>query len=577
MIALLLLAFSAHAQVTLTAVENYSLAVVRDVWRGTGNDAMPERMVRQVQAPSPTDPYAAAFPRSFFQSDDLLVCFESCRGDTDRVRGAGSGEGAVAVQGDPKDALEQQNIYYWLTKYYDYMRERVDLTPGKRITAVASPRITGSMTGQGPILRNNAEFRPMDASLRFYPAHSHPLTVLFNGRINRSGFDPSVIAHEAGHSLFGAIYPTYFNTEIGGLNEGFADYFANVFLGDPRVGLVMLRGEALRDSATVRTRDGNMKLYQPMMPVHDMGERVSTALWRSREILTDKRAFDRMVVEAVKDIAADPFSTVHGFKRALLARVSTGPDASELRRVTAIFGMHLAGEERDVVDTAFLSTAPSAQPLLQLNTVSRRPNPLIRGASPVESRDSLTVHARVVTASGLLAQLAHGGNAANPRYWVLSDPERLTLRGAWNAQAQPINLAGQLGPSVGATIQAISLLPAIVADVRSLLASMVLLSSNQGTLARTHRVERRTPSTMAFNFNGSQLQASVTNLELRRTFRGTLTGTDAVDSVTLTTIPAEAAPALPRGWPVLDGKPVVGFRVVYADGNQREGSFVHWR
>ncbi|MFP5387528.1 MAG: hypothetical protein ACLGHN_15735, partial [Bacteriovoracia bacterium] len=213
-------------------------------------------------------------------------------------------------------------------------------------------------------MKNNAFFNPRDISLSFLPASNNLLFKLLGGKINRSGFDPSVVAHEASHYLFHHLFPNPVNDEIGGLNEGFADYVANIFLQNPKVGLVMMHGKSMRDSSAMIDKDGKLKTYAPGMEVHDLGERVAYALWQSRELSSDKEEMDRLVIDAVTDLGRNPYSTVHDFKEKMLERLEGIIPEANLHKVKTIWEIVFSGKSNQIDNLDFLTKTGSRSSFL---------------------------------------------------------------------------------------------------------------------------------------------------------------------------------------------------------------------
>ncbi len=418
-LALLTLAFSASAQVPLRIVGDYLGAAQEGVWRDVPADTVAPSLVSTVSVDRPSHAYAGLFPRHFFQEEGFVVCYRSC------LQADLSTEWE-AVSGDNRASLEQQTVYHWLSRFLGFAQDELGLAPARHLQVLPG-RLVGNLAA-GRILRNNAYFMPTEHTLSFLPASNNPLFNLLAGKINRSGFDPSVIVHEAGHALFMGLVPRAANAEIMGLNEGFADYLANIFLETPKLGLVMLRGRVLRDSSSNRDGSNNPKIYAPKLEVHDLGERFSTALWKSRALAPDPRGFDLLVVQAVRELGLNPWATAHTFKDLFLALAAHEINPDFVTRIAPIWEAHLAGQDRNVSDQSFTQSPVPAQPQFTL-----RQTGFVPGASGLgPTRVSKVFHrwTQRWTPDRIQLLLTSTQDGVAPR-WIAYDPDRSNSLGVW--------------------------------------------------------------------------------------------------------------------------------------------------
>ncbi|WP_374035149.1 hypothetical protein ACES2I_04945 [Bdellovibrio bacteriovorus] len=99
--------------------------------------------------------------------------------------------------------------------------------------------------------------------------------------------DPSVVIHESAHAVIDVLAKLPFEGEGGSLNEGFADYFTAMQLGNPRMGEASYKKAPFRrtvlNDLTVADRNGG--LY------HDSGI-ISGTLWEISEQLGFKKGLE---------------------------------------------------------------------------------------------------------------------------------------------------------------------------------------------------------------------------------------------------------------------------------------------
>lgn len=545
---------TAFADINLRVVDNYGQAGNEEIWKKVNADDVPEVLLSNVRLKDPTNAYASLFPKAFYQEEDFLVCFKNC-------------QSADAKSG--KEALEQQTVYYWLSRFYTMARQRLDLRPSGRVGVLTTREVRDP--GSSKIMRNNAFFNPADGTLSFLPASSNPLAALLGaGKINRSGFDPSVVIHEAGHSLFHALFPHPVNNEISGLNEGFADYLANIVLNKPQVGQVMLRGKTLRDSSSYTDSSNELKVYKPGLEVHDLGERFAAALWLSRSRVTDVEAYDRMVIDAVEAIAKNPFATGHSFKKAFLERAQFAYDNETYRSIKANWEMFIPGEDKVYKNTAFLRATIQTQEAFGLRTHTTFPESIARELGIKDQKSNFIYVKTIKTPDGFLAHLvaSENDNVTSP-YWILIDPERGNALGAWYLDGTHIEESDieQVVPlihqtkSMGANLNDFITRGQLFAD----------LTQGKGDLRIAYKISHHEKNPILINLGAGNTNAIAHKLKLkRRLLARVLLGVPNVKSVTLTTLPGVT---ITDRWPKLEGASVVGIAMELEDGTITETFF----
>jgi hypothetical protein len=531
----------------LNVVMDYRAARSPEVWKKVKGDTVPDSLIQRVTQADPSNPYSSLFPRAFYQEENFLVCYRDCANKDPR-----SG----------KEALEQQTVYYWLSEFYAMASKRFDLAPTGRVRVMTDRRVANP--GSSKALRNNAFFNPADGTLSFLPAGSNPLISILGGdKLNRSGFDPSVIAHEAGHSLFHSLFPHSINEEISGFNEGFADYMANILLDSPELGLVMLRGKVLRDSNSLVDSSNAPKTYAPGLEVHDMGERFAAALWKSRAVISDKDAFDRLVIDAVEDIAKNPYATGHAFKEALLARVQYTYSSTEASQIKGLWDFFVAGSDRKAQDLSFLSSSVPATRSWGMRSETRFSEEAARNFGLTNEVKRFVYVKKQTTSDGLTAHMIAKAddNFVTP-YWILVDSARMNVLGAWRLDKSPVTEGEDLEVVTAMAKQAM-VADATLEDLKKNAKMFAELSLGTGDLKAAYKVERTDRTVSTSTFNHTSVSTTVIKMKLKRKFLAGLLGVPKVRSVTLTLVPARFAPS---DLPQLNGESVIGVALELEDG-----------
>jgi hypothetical protein len=547
LVVLLALPCVGFAGVQLNVVFNYQAAQDPRSWSRVAGDDVPASLVAPVEVDRPAHAYARLFPANFFHTDGLMVCFQSCS-TPDRL--AVNAQNSVALRGHRKDALEQQTIYYWLSRFLGHAELEYGLRPLHKLTAQASRQMVEAETGE--TLRNNAFFSPQTHTLSFLPAGP--------GRQNRSGFDPSVILHEAAHSLFRAVFPAPVNLEMAGLNEGFADYLANVFLENPRSGLVALRGQVMRDSSQSMDIDGKPKTYAPDLREHDLGERFATALWKTRQVMPDAAAFDRLVIKALRDLAHNPFATAHGYKKTLLGFVEAELGAETLTRIGHIWEYHLEGQDREVSDRTFLQTPIPTLPRWTLATT------VTQGIGQSVTR--FQVYHEAWLQDGVRVALVQTERESAPS-WVAFDFTRGNILGIWNTDGSSADLGSPARALARSALTNANTQTSFMTMARHLADSTL----NRGRYATSYLVRSHEQEVRTINLNGVQTRATGHAVEYQRRGRSIEAGTPNLSAALIITV--DALPGAPENWPKIHGKPIIGHHLVQPDGKVFKFVFEH--
>lgn len=305
--ALLALPLDSHARSTLPVVYNYDLAEQSGIWEGIGRNSVPQSMLATVDVADPALAFRAPYSRVFLQNQRLVVCADDCNSDQNLTPAYDGSDFAVQLlTGKSKrirelneSIIRQATVYFWVNRLFDYLEE-LNYAPSHRLTIRVDRHVRSIESGHR--FENNAFFNDKDWSLSFLPA-GHPLLMRLLGQTPRpSGYDPTVAIHEATHSVFEDLIGPILNSEIYGLHEAFADYFAMSIIGTAKIGQVMLGGQSIRDASKVLE-------YERDMEAHDLGQVVASALWAIRANFGDKKLADGIALETIRTISMDPFAS----------------------------------------------------------------------------------------------------------------------------------------------------------------------------------------------------------------------------------------------------------------------------
>ncbi len=546
----------------LIVIKNYQEASSPEMWKRAKTDQVPEALLSRVDVAGPNASYASVFPKTFLQDNMFAVCHKSCAdGDIFRISNGVINDRDLARW----DVVEQSNVYFWINRYFSFLDQKLNYRPDQFLRITTNRELRDETRGKA--MKNNAFFNPGDVSLSFLPATNNILSRLSGGKISRSGFDPSVVAHEASHYLFHHLFPNPINDEIGGLNEGFADYIANIFLNNPKVGLVMLHGQVLRDSEAQVDRQGRLKTYEPKMPVHDLGERIAYALWKTRELVSDKSEFDRLVIDAVSDLGRNSYSTVHDFKQKMLDRISaiiaTGNDSSARQ----IWELVFPGGSNRILNLGFLNRPMNTRPVLGFRTRQVLPENLARefGTQAV-TESSFNILQEEAIGPGQSAILMGTENGETKPHWVAIDSTRGNILGIYNSKKELVSEESEL-ESVRPLADQAKSATATISDFKSKVRSFSQLALGRGDFSAAYKVTDTSLSAEAVTFNGSSVPGVRIKLALKsKLLAGLILGLPEIESIELVTISTDKLITLPT----LDGKRVIGYRISFKTGTVSE-------
>jgi hypothetical protein len=420
---------------------------------------------------------------------------------------------------------------------------------------------------QGKKMKNNAFFNPADTTLSFLPASNSWLYNITKGKINRSGYDPSVISHEASHFFFNHLFPNAINNEISGFNEGFADYIANLHLNNPKVGLIMLRGKALRDASSLVDGSGQLKTYAPKLEAHDLGERMSMIMWLSRNEADNKEEFDRLVIDAVKSMSQNPFATVHSFKTEMMKRIPTVVPSERMTKVNTVWDIGLPGEEKFITDTSFLSKSQITDSYLGFRmsqTIEKR----FADEMGVEEHNNqgFSFIREVKLENGLTALLmASEDETITTPYWYVMDEKSGNILGIYSLDQKLIKDPKELKALDNLTTQVTSQKETI-SDFISKTRMFSDLAQGKGELTSGYKLKNVQTFSDSLLFNGEPTAMDRTEITLKKKLLiSLLVGLPDIDKVMVYT-DDKIIPALP----LFNSKRVIGYKLQFTNGTAME-------
>lgn len=558
-----IITLSSNAQaLELLVVQNYNDAGSAEIWKKAKPDQVPGSLLSQVSVSGPQASYSGLFPKTFMQESLFAVCHRNCNDkDIFKVK---NGEIDDRDKTD-WNVIEQSTVYYWLNRYFSFLDEKIHFQREKFLRVMTNRELRDETKGK--VLKNNAFFSPSDFSLSFLPASKSILFKLMGGKINRSGFDPSVITHEASHYVFQHLFANPVNDEIGGLNEGFADYMAHIFLNSPKVGLVMMQGQSIRDSSVQKDKDGNVKSYQPGMEVHDLGERVSMALWKSRELSNNKEEMDRMVLDAVKDLSSDPYASVHHFKLKMLERLSYVTDPANMEIVKLLWETTFPGNPNKIESTAFLDLEQNDRPIMGFKTKQVLPENLARdmGIPAVTQENFSILQLEKISPSQIAIRMGTETDSKTTPYWIALDAERANILGIYGADKELITEENEIEEVRFLATQAKGV-AALINDFQSKVKEFADLSQGKGTFGIAYKVKEKSLSPETIVFNGTALSGSKLRINLKRKLlAGLLLGLPEIEIIDLYLLPIDS-----KELPELEGQRVVGYKIQFKTGTSSE-------
>ncbi len=555
----LFLSVYAQAGIEIPHVDGYDLAQSDAIWKDVKADSVPSALLNRSLIDNPSLSYSEIFPKSFLQEEMVSVCYQDCK-NKDSIRINGS-----MIEAKDTNAFEQANVYFWLKRYFTFLEERFSFRPDKHLRVLTNRSIKDPTAGKK--MKNNAFFNPQDISLSFLPASNSFLYNTLSGKINRSGFDPSVIAHEASHYFFHHLFPNSINYEINGLNEGFADYISNLQLNNPKVGLIMLRGKVLRDASSMVDSSGQIKTYAPKMESHDLGERVSMVLWQTRADTDNKEEFDRQVVESIKTISSNPYATIHTFKTEMSKRIPHLIPSMKMSNVKTIWEIAFPGNEVKISDTSFLNRGEASNSYLGFSinqTVSKRFADEMGLDEHNNQGFSFIREVKLPGNQTALLMAAEDETITRP-YWYVIDNKTGNILGIYGIDHHLVTEKNEL-EEIKTLTEQVSSQNETIADFIAKTKTFSDLAQGKGELTAGYKVKGVKVNADQLLFNGEPTAIDRVEVSLQKKFLvNLLVGLPDISKVTVITAEKNIS-----ALPLLNGKRVIGYKLQFSNGTATE-------
>ncbi len=548
----------ALARIELSHVDGYDGAEGESVWKDVKADSVPSSLITRSTVDNPALSYSQLFPKSFLQESDFAVCFQDCKNkDSVKVRSG-------LVESKDNDSLEQANVYFWLKRYFSFLDNRFDFKPAHHLKVMTNRSIKDPSAGKQ--MKNNAFFNPADITLSFLPASNSIFFNVLKGKINRSGYDASVISHEASHFFFNHLFPNSINYEISGLNEGFADYIAHLHLNNPKVGLVMMRGKALRDASSLVDGQGVLKAYAPKLEAHDLGERMSMLLWKTREQTNNPEEFDRMVVDSIKSMSQNPFATAHSFKTEMMKRIPSVISSDKTNAVNTLWEIVLPGAEKKATDLSFLSKPSTGNSYLGFKISQTVPKRFADEMGVDVFNDmgfSFIREVKLENEQTAMLMAAEDDTITRP-YWYVMDNKSGNILGVYGIDKKPVTDAAEL-ESIKTLTSQVSSQNETIADFIQKTRMFADLAQGKGDLTSGYKVSKMEVIPDSLSFNGEPTAIDRVEISLKRKLLASIIGIPGIDKVVVYTADMNI-PALP----FVNSKRVIGFKLVLGNGTTTE-------
>jgi hypothetical protein len=562
-----LLSSFAYGGTSLEVITDYNMAEQASIWEKAKPDQIPAQLLTSTSINDPESSYSSVFPLNFFQSSNFVVCYQEC-GKFEKFDVIDRKDLSLQANENAKwDVIEQSNVYYWIQRYFIYLENKLLFDPGKYLKIYTDKKIPDK-DGKGE-LTNNAFFNPATTSLNFLPAKKSFFYNLLFGKINRSGFDPSVIVHEASHYYFEHLYSQYINKEIKGLNEGFADYMANIFLENPKVGMVMLQGKSLRDSSSIKTQNGKLKIYAPNMEEHDLGEIISFGLWKSRLASQNKEIFDQLVVDAVMEISNNPYATIHHFKSEILKRTDLVIKSEQLSAIKSLWDAILPGEINPVKSSKLVTSHKNYKNFLGFEVTQKLPESISQETNlPARNRQEFYIHSSSeISSDQQLLLISDKSKQALTSYWIVEDKEKNNILGIYDLSGELVKDSHEVKKLIN-LISNFQVNSNFIKNFLMQIRSFGDLFLGTGELIAAYKIKSKMTTNQTLNFNNVNLQGKRHEITLKqRLVIKWLTGLPEIERVSIFTIPDHE---IRSDWPQIFKQAIIGIKIEMKDGTSIE-------
>jgi hypothetical protein len=320
---------------------------------------------------------------------------------------------------EPQDEFAEVSMYWHSTHVYEYFRgfgltnlatHPMSVVANFRVPAFDQTGLCLGNTNDGPLNPfDNAAFIPAGGLTGTFPAED--MLIFGQGTGADMAYEGDVVYHEMGHAVsatvntMGVVVPDQFglDTTPGGMQEGYADFFAGTFTEDSKIG--EYSGPSFGLPGPIRDMDNNDTCPASLSgEVHQDSLPWTGALWEARTGLdaADHAAFDQAVYDAFTTITETDTMLTTAAKT--LDAVESALGATKRAQVEAVLNTRGFDDCDDrVIDTADHPT----HGLLQLYGTDQIQAAMVPG--PVQWKITLTGQASAITVDIAAAQAGGGG------------------------------------------------------------------------------------------------------------------------------------------------------------------------
>lgn len=165
------------------------------------------------------------------------------------------------------EKFDQVQVFYYINKSYEFFQDRLQANVPRRVRAVLHVGY------------------PDKTNTAFYYSGQIRFGAGDDVSYSKIPLDPSIVLHEASHSLIDAVARLPFQGEGGSINEGFADFFACVQMKNPNLGEASYKLAPFK-----RTVANTMKLAERNGGLYHDSAVVSGTLWQIKEKLGEEKS-----------------------------------------------------------------------------------------------------------------------------------------------------------------------------------------------------------------------------------------------------------------------------------------------
>ncbi len=415
----------AHNQVTVPLVKDIS-HMNQDDWRGVRRYHIPKSLIEETQLDKPSLSFTFPLDQVFFHNQYLYLCHVNCQQDqtffvnkdkTNYVTRRTETRKRRAAD-EEMSLVRQATVYYWVSQLFEKLENNLGFESKRKLKVLVDREIPDAASGL--VMENNAFFNPKDFSLSFLPARNMLLTRILGMNLRPSSFDPTVAVHEAGHAVFNELVQREtFNEEIGGLNEGFSDYMAYIVTGSSDVGTVMLSGHALRKLK-------NTKVYEPKLPVHDLGEVFAGLFYDVRARLGEEIA-DQAVINSVRALKHSFPHTAFSYLTLYREELSK-LGVEDLTQIDILIRLRFPGYTDNTINYAFDEVNTEISGFKKVSFSTDYPAEISRqyGLAAQEKSQFVVLSSQKskTVKDGVWFQIAYESEKKNTQFWILKDIEK---------------------------------------------------------------------------------------------------------------------------------------------------------